>query len=78
MYSTDDLWTIGEVATYLKVSEKSVYRRVRDIPGAFKLFNGTWRFHRQIILGWVLSLSKRPTEKIEPLSKDDRHRLLER
>ena len=50
---TDEILTLREVAEYLKLSEKSVYRLVQDkkIP-AFKA-GGTWRFRRADIDTWI-------------------------
>lgn len=45
--------TIGEVADYLKVTERTIYRLagVKQIP-AFKV-GGSWRFSRQDIDSWI-------------------------
>jgi len=45
--------TVREVATYLNVNEKTVYRLAQkgDIPG-FKVA-GTWRFRREDIDRWI-------------------------
>lgn len=45
--------TVHEVATYLRVNEKTVYRlaQVGGIPG-FKVA-GAWRFRRQDIDLWI-------------------------
>jgi excisionase family DNA binding protein len=50
---TDDILTLREVAEYLKLSDKSVYRLVQEkkIP-AFKA-GGTWRFRRADIDRWI-------------------------
>ena len=76
--NSKDLWTVGELATYLRVSEKTVYRRIRQIPGAFKLFNGSWRIDICTFMRELSKLSERPTEKAELLLTGDRHLLLER
>ena len=51
--SDDEILTIKEVATYLKLNEKTAYRLVLDgkIPG-FKV-GGSWRFREQDIRDWV-------------------------
>jgi excisionase family DNA binding protein len=48
-----DILTISEVATYLKVAQRTVYRlaAARKIP-AFKV-GGTWRFSRAEIDSWI-------------------------
>jgi excisionase family DNA binding protein len=45
--------TVREVATYLNVNEKTVYRltQKRDLPG-FKVA-GAWRFRREDIDRWI-------------------------
>jgi excisionase family DNA binding protein len=45
--------TVREVATYLNVNEKTVYRlaQKRELPG-FKVA-GIWRFRREDIDGWI-------------------------
>ncbi|MCF6215660.1 MAG: helix-turn-helix domain-containing protein [Emcibacter sp.] len=48
-----DIWTIKDVARYLKLTEKTAYRLVADgeIPG-FKI-GGSWRFTREEIEQWI-------------------------
>lgn len=55
--------TIGEVAVYLKVTERTIYRlaAARKIP-AFKV-GGSWRFSRADIDGWIKQQS---VERSEP------------
>lgn len=50
---TGEILTIDEVAAYLKVGKRTVYRlaAARRIP-AFKV-GGTWRFRRQEIDLWI-------------------------
>ena len=45
--------TVRDVASYLSVDEKTIYRLVikGDIPG-FKVL-GSWRFQRQDIQAWI-------------------------
>ena len=47
------IMTIGEVADYLKVTERTIYRLAgaKQIP-AFKV-GGSWRFSRADIDGWI-------------------------
>jgi len=49
----DDVFTIHELADYLKLNEKTAYRLVAkgEIPG-FKV-GGSWRFRRVDIVGWT-------------------------
>lgn len=61
-----EILTIREVADYLKVTERTIYRLAgaKKIP-AFKV-GGTWRFSRQEIDQWI----KRQTN--DETSGDDR------
>jgi excisionase family DNA binding protein len=49
----DEIWTIKEVAAYLKLKEKTAYALVAKgkIPG-FKV-GGSWRFRKSEIDGWI-------------------------
>ena len=53
----DDVLTLKEVAEYLKVNERTIYRMVADrkIPG-FKV-GGSWRFKLTEIEAWVKAKS---------------------
>jgi excisionase family DNA binding protein len=53
-YQNSPLVTLSEVATFLKVSEKTILRMLQDgeFPG-FKVSN-QWRFHREDIEDWLL------------------------
>ncbi len=46
-------WTVRQVAEYLSVNERTVYRMAErgDLP-AFKV-GDTWRFRRDDIDGWI-------------------------
>ena len=50
---TAEIFTLDEVAAYLKVGKRTVYRlaAAKKIP-AFKV-GGTWRFRRQEIDQWI-------------------------
>ncbi len=60
---TDAIWTIKEVAEYLKLKEKTAYALVArgEIPG-FKV-GGSWRFRAKEIEDWVEEQSR--SAKIE-------------
>ena len=47
------IFTIKEIAEYLKVTERTIYRlaAAKQMP-AFKI-GGSWRFSRQDIDGWI-------------------------
>lgn len=49
----EEIFTLDEVAAYLKVGKRTVYRlaAAKKIP-AFKV-GGTWRFQRQEIDQWI-------------------------
>jgi len=51
--SGDEILTIKELASYLKIAEKTAYRFVSEgrIPG-FKV-GGSWRFRRSEIERWI-------------------------
>ena len=53
MTSQDDILTIPDVASLLKVADKTVYSLVQrgDLPG-FKV-GGQWRFSRTAIDSWI-------------------------
>ncbi len=47
------IWTIEELATFLQISEKTIYRLAGEgkVPG-FKV-GGAWRFKREEIYSWI-------------------------
>lgn len=49
----DQILTLKEVATYLKLAEKTAYRLVSEgkLPG-FKV-GGSWRFKRDDLEAWI-------------------------
>jgi excisionase family DNA binding protein len=51
--SEDEILTIKELASYLKIAEKTTYRFVSEgrIPG-FKV-GGSWRFRKREIDRWI-------------------------
>jgi excisionase family DNA binding protein len=51
--ATSPLMTVQEVAAYLAVNERTVYRllKERDLP-AFRV-GGQWRFKAELIDGWM-------------------------
>lgn len=57
---TDDIWTIKELAAYLKLKEKTVYALVRkgELPG-FKV-GGSWRFKKSDLENWIDTRKKQP------------------
>ena len=54
----EDILTIREVADYLKVTERTLYRLVQDgkLP-AFKVGN-SWRFRREDLEQWISEQSR--------------------
>ena len=59
-----DVMTVREVAEYLKVKERTIYRLLSlgDIP-AFKV-GGSWRFRRGEIDQWTESNAIRPVAAV--------------
>ncbi len=59
-----EIWTITEVAEYLKVAERTLYRLVaaKKIP-AFKV-GGTWRFSKTEIEQWIKRQSRDASSKV--------------
>ena len=59
---TESAMTVREVATYLNVNEKTVYRLAqrRELPG-FKVA-GAWRFRRDDIDRWIEEQKQAGTE----------------
>lgn len=60
---TDEILTLKELASYLKLAEKTVYRLAAEgkLPG-FKV-GGSWRFKRTEIEKWIDDQSKKYEEK---------------
>ncbi len=54
----DDIWTIKELAAYLRLKEKTAYALVAkgEIPG-FKV-GGSWRFRHADIDKWISEKAK--------------------
>tara|TARA_R110000744_G_scaffold326256_1_gene432028 strand:+ start:69 stop:254 length:186 start_codon:yes stop_codon:yes gene_type:complete len=52
--SKDEIFTIKEVAAYLKLAEKTTYRLASEgkLPG-FKV-GGSWRFRKKEIDRWII------------------------
>ena len=59
------IMTIGEVADYLKVTERTIYRLAgaKQIP-AFKV-GGSWRFSKADIDGWISRQSTADLDKAD-------------
>ena len=59
----DDIMTVDEVAEYLKVSRKSIYRLVKSgkLPGK-KVLN-KWRFSRDQIKEWICGEEQKDKRK---------------
>jgi excisionase family DNA binding protein len=59
----EDILTIREVAEYLKVTERTLYRLVQEkqIP-AFKVGN-SWRFRRDDLERWISKQARTTTRK---------------
>ena len=59
----NEVLTIKEVAEYLKVNERTIYRLAasNELPG-FRVGNA-WRFKRSDLDTWVLKQTEQPTIK---------------
>jgi excisionase family DNA binding protein len=59
----DEIFTLDELAAYLKVGKRTLYRLAAhgEIP-AFKV-GGTWRFRRSDIDQWIQDRSPRRAQK---------------
>ncbi|WP_352309033.1 helix-turn-helix domain-containing protein [Psychrobacter sp. W2-37-MNA-CIBAN-0211] len=59
----NEVLTIKEVAEYLKVNERTIYRLAasNELPG-FRVGNA-WRFKRSDLDAWVLKQIEQPTIK---------------
>lgn len=70
---TSGIMTIGEVADYLKVTERTIYRlaAAKKMP-AFKV-GGSWRFSRGDIYAWITlqSNSTTATQIVQVVNKPD-------
>jgi len=57
------LWTVSEVALYLNVTERTIYRLLTDkqIP-AYKV-GGQWRFKEDEIMAWLTSKQPVPGKR---------------
>jgi excisionase family DNA binding protein len=66
------IMTIGEVADYLKVTERTIYRLAgaKQIP-AFKV-GGSWRFSKANIDGWIKEQSSTDSSASHQVRDDGR------
>lgn len=67
----DGIMTLGEVASYLRVSEKTVLRMIRDNRIPCAKVAGRWRFIRTVIDDWLLS-------KMRVMPQNDLGKMVER
>lgn len=58
----DEVLTIDELAAYLKVSKSTLYKLVQEgkVPG--QKVGKHWRFHRDVIEGWLGKGTTTPTQ----------------
>jgi excisionase family DNA binding protein len=68
----EEIFTLEEVAAYLKVGKRTVYRlaAVKKIP-AFKV-GGTWRFPRQEIDQWIKRQTAETQNNVNSAGSDDK------
>ena len=67
----DRVMTLGEVASYLRVSEKTVLRMIRDDRIPCAKVAGQWRFIRSVIDDWLFS-------KMRVMPQNDLGKMVER
>ena len=62
MMNQDEILTVPEVANYLRLNEKTIYRLAQrgDLPG-FKA-GGSWRFLSGDLKKWIASNMNTPTK----------------
>ena len=62
--SVEPAMTVRDVAAFLNVDEKTIYRLVQkgDLPG-FKVL-GSWRFQRQDLEAWIAQRKLLATTKL--------------
>ncbi len=67
----EEIMTVEEVASYLKVDTRTIYRRLKanDIP-AFK-FGGQWRFKKQDIDQWIKKRYSSNESSINIVAEDE-------
>ncbi len=61
----NDIMTVDEVAEYLKVSKKSIYRLVKSGKLPAKKVLNKWRFSRDRIKEWIESEKQNTNEDHE-------------
>lgn len=61
--SSEGVLTLAEVAAYLKVTERTIYRLAgaKKIP-AFKV-GGVWRFQKQELESWIAAKTSNPARQ---------------
>ena len=65
---TREILTIKQVADYLQLNEKTIYRilKNREIP-CFKV-GGSWRFKKSVIEKWIDSLNVFPVAEAQQIA----------
>jgi predicted DNA-binding transcriptional regulator AlpA len=58
----DDVLTVKEICTALKISERTFYRwrELQKGPAAYRLLNGELRVFRTDFLAWLATFQERP------------------
>lgn len=60
----DEMMTVKELARYLKINEKTIYKLLKNGNIPASKIGGTWRFKKSIIEGW-LEKEHKEREKIK-------------
>ena len=68
--TTDPAMTVRDLANFLNVDAKTIYRLAQkgELPG-FKVA-GAWRFQRTVIDAWITARTANPTSKAQAGSAD--------
>ncbi len=66
--------SVGETASLLGKSEKWVYSRLKELPGAFKL-GGSWFIDKEILMSELKSLANKPARQSSHRPVNARHGL---
>jgi excisionase family DNA binding protein len=70
--SPSPAWTVRQVAEYLSVNDRTVYRMAEsgELPG-FKV-GDAWRFRRQDIDAWIVSQHRERSGRSKKVSRSKR------
>jgi excisionase family DNA binding protein len=61
------VWTVHDVAEYLRISEAKVYQLARERRLPVVRIGKTWRFRKDLIIDWLSQCSEVNMRKAEEL-----------